>query len=59
MQLIGCGQAMSLLRCFVVGLLVASAQAAELKANTPAAFDRYIRATEAQQADDLRSDHSS
>jgi hypothetical protein len=57
MQLMGCGRAMSLLRCFVVGLLVASAQATELKANTAAAFDRYIRATEAQHTDDLRNGH--
>src|SRR5438445_8241252 len=54
MQLIGDRWATSLLRCFMV-VLVASAQAAELKANTAAAFDDYIRATEAQHADDLRN----
>ena len=53
MQLIGYGRA-TFLPCLMVGLLVASAPAAELKANTAAAFDRYIRATEAQHADDLR-----
>ena len=57
MQLIGCGRAMPLLRCFMVGMLVTSAQATELKANTAAAFDRYIRATEAQHTDDLRNGH--
>jgi hypothetical protein len=41
----------------VVGVLVAPAQAAELKPDTATAFDRYIRATEAQHADDLRSGH--
>ena len=46
-----------LLRCLVVGLLVASAQATELKADTAAAFERYIRATEAEHADDLRKSH--
>src|SRR5215472_10290635 len=45
----------SLLRCLVVGVLATSAQATELKASTAAAFDRYIRATEAQHADDLRN----
>ena len=57
MQLIGSSKAMSLLRCFVVGLLVASAPAAELKPDTAAAFDHYIRATEALHADDLRNGH--
>jgi transposase len=51
----GCSKAMSLLRWLVVGVLVAPTQAAELKQDTAAAFDRYIRATEAQHADDLRS----
>src|SRR5262245_59492594 len=44
----------SLLRCLMVGVLATSAQATELKANTVAAFDRYIRATEVDHADDLR-----
>lgn len=56
-QEIGRGWARFSFRCFVVGLLVAYAQAAELKANTAAAFDRYIRVTEAQHADDLRKGH--
>jgi hypothetical protein len=55
-QWIGYGRGRSLLRCLALALLMASAQAAELKANTAAAFDRYIRATEAQHADDLRND---
>jgi hypothetical protein len=45
--------AISLLRCAVIGLLVASAHAAELKANTAATFDHYIRATELHHAEDL------
>lgn len=57
MKLMGCGRAISLLRCVMVGLLVASAQATELKANTAAAFDRYIRATGAEHTDDLRNGH--
>ena len=57
MQLMECGRAISLLRCVMVGLLVASAQATELKANTAAGFDRYIRATEAEHTDDLRNGH--
>jgi hypothetical protein len=57
MQLIGSSKVMSLLRWLVVGVLVAPTQAAELKPDTAAAFDRYIRATEAQHADDLRSGH--
>ena len=43
-------------RYLMVGVLAASAQATELKATTAAAFDRYIRATETQHADDLRND---
>jgi hypothetical protein len=39
----------------VVGVLATSAQATEVKANTAAAFDRYIRATETQHADDLHN----
>jgi hypothetical protein len=38
----------------MVGVLATSAQATELKANTVAAFDRYIGATEVDHADDLR-----
>src|SRR5262249_21773841 len=45
----------SLLRCLLVGILATSAQATELKANTAAAFDRYIRATETRRADDLHN----
>lgn len=37
-----------------IGLLVAPTSAAELKPNTVAAFDHYIRITEAQAEDDLR-----
>ena len=55
MQLMGSSKAICLLRWLVVGVLVAPAQAAELKEDTAAAFDRYIRATEVQHADDLRS----
>jgi len=44
-----------LLRCLAVGVFATSAQATEVKANTAAAFDRYIRATETQRADDLRN----
>lgn len=54
MPVIGCSKVMFLFRWLVVGMLVASAQAAELKPDTTAAFDGYIRATEAQHADDLR-----
>jgi hypothetical protein len=57
MQLIRSSKPSSLLSWLVVGVLVARAQAAELKPDTAAAFDRYIRATEAQHADDLRSGH--
>jgi hypothetical protein len=39
------------------GPLVPPAEGAELKAATLAAFDRYIRATEARMEDDLREDH--
>jgi hypothetical protein len=48
---------MSLTRWFLVAVLVGPAQAAELKRDTAAAFDRYIRATEAQHAYDLPSGH--
>jgi hypothetical protein len=57
MQWIESSKVISLLRWLVVGVLVAPTQAAELKSDTAAAFDRYIRATEAQHADDLRSEH--
>jgi hypothetical protein len=40
----------------VAGLFVPSAQAAELKPATVAAFERYIRATEARMDDDWRHD---
>jgi hypothetical protein len=56
-RLIRSSKAMCLLRWLVVGVLVAPAQAAELKPATAAAFDRYIRTTEAQHADDLRGNH--
>jgi hypothetical protein len=36
---------------------VAPTQAAQLKPDTAAAFDRYIHATEARMADDLRGGH--
>lgn len=39
------------------GLLVPPAEGSELKAATLAAFDRYIRATEARMEDDLREGH--
>jgi len=39
------------------GLLVPSAEGAELKSATVAAFDRYIRVTEARMEDDLREGH--
>jgi len=39
----------------VVGVLATFAQATEVKANTAAAFERYIRATETQRADDLHN----
>jgi hypothetical protein len=48
---------MPLTRWLLVGALVVPAQAAELKPDTLAAFDRYIRATEAQHAEDLRGQH--
>ena len=57
MRLIRTSKLMSWLRWLVVGVLVAPTQAAELKPDTTAAFDRYIRATEAHHADDLRSGH--
>jgi hypothetical protein len=43
-----------LVGCGIIGLLVPPAQAAELKPETVAAFDRYIRATEARMDEDLR-----
>ena len=44
---------MSAIACAVTTLLVPRANSAELKSDTAAAFDRYIRATEQQMADDL------
>jgi len=41
------------LQCLMLGLLAACAQASELKPGTAAAFERYIRATEAQRTADL------
>jgi hypothetical protein len=56
--LIRCNNTMFFLfRCLVVCWFVVPTQAAELKPDTAAAFDRYIRATEAAMADDLRSGH--
>jgi hypothetical protein len=46
-----------LLRWLVLGALVAQVRGAELKTDTAAAFDGYIRATEVQHADDLRAGH--
>jgi hypothetical protein len=43
--------------CVVTTLLVPPTNAAELKSETAAAFDRYIRATEKQIADDLPTGH--
>jgi hypothetical protein len=40
----------------VAGLLLPHTHAAELRTETAAAFDRYIRATEERMADDLRDD---
>ena len=54
-QLMGHRCTRSLLRCLVVGVLATFAQATEVKANTAAAFERYIRATETQRADDLHN----
>jgi hypothetical protein len=56
MQLIGSNRLMLLTRWLLVGVFLAPAQA-ELKPDTAAAFDRYIHATEAQHAGDLRSGH--
>jgi len=39
------------------GMLVPPAEGTELKSATLAAFDRYIRVTEARMEDDLREDH--
>lgn len=50
----GCRRTVSFFRWLVVGMLLVPAQAAELKPETAAGFDRYIRATEAQHAEDLR-----
>jgi len=55
MQLPQSQKLMPLAGWLLVGMLVVPAQAAELKPDTAAAFDRYILATEAQHADDLRS----
>jgi hypothetical protein len=41
----------------ILGLLAPLAEGAELKPETLAAFDRYIRVTEARMKDDLREDH--
>jgi len=49
--------ALFLVVCAIAGLLVRLAEGAELKAETLAAFDRYIRVTEARMEDDLREDH--
>ena len=43
--------------CAVSALLAPPASATELKPETVAAFDRYIRATEQRMADDLRDGH--
>ena len=45
------------LRWSVVVVLLTPAKAVELRPVTAAAFDRYIRATETQHADDLRNSH--
>ena len=42
-----------LLGCGTIGLLLPAARAAELKPETVAAFDRYVRATEARMNEDL------
>jgi len=41
----------------IAALLAPSAQAIELKPDTSAAFDAYVRATETRMDDDLRQDH--
>ena len=41
----------------IAALLALSAPAIELKPDTSAAFDAYVRATEARMDDDLRQDH--
>lgn len=43
--------------CALAALLVPPANAAELKPETGAAFDSYIRVTEQQRADELRTGH--
>ena len=55
--MIGSSRMMCLLRFLTLGVLVAPGQAAELKTDTATAFDRYVRSTEAQHAEDLRSGH--
>lgn len=57
MQLTRSSKLMPLTRWLLVGLLVVPAPAAELKSDTATAFDRYIRATEAQHDEDLRRTH--
>lgn len=52
---LGSSRAMSLLRWLAFGVLVGSAQGADLKTETVAAFDRYIKAAEAQHALGLRN----
>jgi len=56
MPLIRSSKTMCLLTVLVVAL-VAPAPAAELRPDTAAAFDRYLRAIETQHADDLRNGH--
>ncbi len=46
-----------LIGCTLVSLFVIPVEAAGLKPDTAAAFDRYIRATDAQMADDIRNGH--
>jgi hypothetical protein len=46
-----------ILACPVVALLVPPANGVELRSETAAAFDRYIRATETRMAADLNGDH--
>lgn len=57
MRLIGSSRVIRLPPWFLVAVLVVPTQAAELKPETAAAFDRYIRFTEVQHAEDLRNGH--
>jgi hypothetical protein len=57
MRLIRPSKLMALIRWLLVSLLAVPTQAAELKPGTAAAFDRYIRATEAQHTEDLYQGH--